>query len=118
MEVCEKFLGNRRARNYTSLIANMMKAFEQLEINITIKMHCLICHIDRFKQNNGSYSDEQGERFHQEIMEIEKHYKGKEMTNGLARYCWSLIRETNVVHKRQKSYNKKTKYFNIAANQP
>ena len=34
---------------------------------MSIKMHYLFSHIDRFPENLGAMSDEQGERFHQDI---------------------------------------------------
>lgn len=42
-----------------------------------------------------------------DIKETEKYYKGKDMVNGLARYCWTLNRE-NDDHKQD--YNKKINF--------
>lgn len=113
-KVCTKFLGNERAPDYKHLINEMMASYQDLCINITIKMHTLICHLDLFKESCGAFSDEQGERFHQDLKTNEEDYAGKDMTKGLGRYCWKLIRETeSEKHKRQASYNKKTKYFYV-----
>lgn len=111
--VCESFLGNYRHPNYKQFIENLMESYKNLDISVTIKMHSLISHLDKFK-DCGKFSDEQGERFHQDIMGIEKDYKGKDMVKGLGRYCWSLIRESDPqAHKRQSSYDKKMKYFQV-----
>lgn len=110
--VCKGFLGNKRDINHTDLIRKMMESFEKLGINITIKMHSLICHLDIFKESCGAYSDEQGERFHQDLKKNEADYAGKNMARGLARYCWKLIRETDPdTHRRQASYGKKINFF-------
>lgn len=112
--VCRNFLGNRRASNYQEMIKEMMEHYEKLNINITIKMHTLICHLDKFRASCGAFSDEQGERFHQDLKTNEQHYAGKDMAKGLGRYCWTLIRETNPeAHKRQSHYDKKTKVFYV-----
>lgn len=110
--VCEGFLGNKRASNYQELIKKMMCCYQKLDINITIKMHSLICHLDLFKSSCGKFSDEQGERFHQDIKRNEDIYKGHSMVNGLGTYCWSLVRETDpAIYKRKASYDKKTNFF-------
>jgi len=36
-----------------------------------IKLHFLCSHLDHFPENRGDLSDEQGERFHQDISEME-----------------------------------------------
>ena len=47
--------------------------------NMSLKIHFLHSHLEFFSENLGSVSDEQGERFHQDISLMEKRYKG----NGL-----------------------------------
>jgi hypothetical protein len=34
--------------------------------------------------------DEHGERFHQDVMTMEKRYQGKWTSSKLAEYCWTL----------------------------
>ncbi|GBO06476.1 hypothetical protein AVEN_130197-1 [Araneus ventricosus] len=50
--------------------------------------------IECFPENLGAYSDEQGERSHQDVRDIERRYQGKWAVNMLADYCWMLRRET------------------------
>ena len=57
--VVKNFLGNNKARNYTELV-NMQTAFRNLGCNRSIKMHYLFSHKDRFPENVGPMSDEQG----------------------------------------------------------
>ena len=57
-----------------------------------------------FPENLGQLSDEQGERFHQEISTVEKRFARKSQVRMLANYCWSLKRETDdSSHKRKRS---------------
>lgn len=111
-QVCANFLGNNRAHNYEEIIKNMATSYQKLGINITIKLHSLICHLDQFKDNCGKFSDEQGERVHQTLKQLENDYKGKNMANGLGLYCFRLIREKDPDdHKRKAVYKNKTGYF-------
>ena len=47
-------------------------AYKALECNMSLKNHFLDSHLDFFPENIGAVSDEHGERFHQDIMHIEK----------------------------------------------
>ena len=57
--VVKNFLGNNKAINYAELVNNMLTAFRNLGCNMSIKMHYLFSHMDRFPENLGSMSDEQ-----------------------------------------------------------
>ena len=63
--VVQSFLGNSRADNYVELVQNMLTCFHAL--GCRIKVHYFHGHLDRFPPNLGIVSDEQGERFHQDI---------------------------------------------------
>jgi len=91
--VVKNFLGNYKADNYAELVSNMLIAFRNLGCHMSIKMHYLFSHMDRFPENLGSMSDEQGERFHQEIMEMETRYRGRWDVVMMADYCWTLKRD-------------------------
>ncbi|GBP61598.1 hypothetical protein EVAR_27485_1 [Eumeta japonica] len=39
-----------------------------------IKLHMLHSHLEEFKDNMGAYSEEQGERFRQDVMDFEQRY--------------------------------------------
>ena len=73
----KNFLGNNKARNYAELVNNMLTAFKNLGCNMSVKMHYLFSHMDRFPENLGSMSDKQGERFHQDLKEMETRYLGR-----------------------------------------
>ncbi|KYQ46751.1 hypothetical protein ALC60_14272, partial [Trachymyrmex zeteki] len=45
------------------------------------------------KEVLGDFSEEQGERFHQDIKEMERRYQGRWDINMMAEFCWTLKRE-------------------------
>ena len=61
----------------------MLSAFRHLGCKMSITMHILFSHLDKFPDNLGAVSDEQGERFHQDLMAIENATK----VDGIA-ICW------------------------------
>ena len=91
--VVKNFLGNNKARNYAEPVNNVLTAFRNLGCNMSIKMHYLFSHMDRFPENLGSVSDDQGERFHQDLKEMETRYQGHWDAVMTADYCWNLKRD-------------------------
>ncbi len=92
-EVVSNFLGNRKAENYQELVENLMAAYCRLGCNMSIKMHFLNSHLARFPDNLGAMSDEQGERFHQDMKTMEMRYQGRGDATMMADYCWCLKRD-------------------------
>lgn len=95
IEVIKHFLGNKRAENYKAIIAELLEAFRIMKVNMSLKIHFLYDHLDYFPDNLGDFSDEHGERFHQELALIEQRYKGKDYRHMMAEYCWSICRSTS-----------------------
>ena len=91
--VVKYLLGNKKARNYAELVTNMPTAYRTLGCNMSIKMHYLHSHMDWFPENLGSMIDEQGERFHQDMKEMETRYQGRCYAVMMADYCWTLKRD-------------------------
>ena len=107
--VVKNFLSNNKASNHEELIANMLYAFKNLESNMSIKMHYLFSHMDRFPENLGAMSDEQGERFHQDLKEMETRYQGRWDAAMMTDYCWTLKRDiSSAEHSRM---SKKRKFI-------
>ena len=105
--VVKNFLGNNKALNYADLVSNMLIAFKNLGCNMSIKMHYLFSHMDRFPENLGSMSDEQGERFHQDIKEMESRYQGRWDAVMMADYCWTLKRDLPTIQYSRTSTKRK-----------
>jgi len=65
--VTTNFLGNERAEDYPALVRRLLRAYRAAGVNMSLKIHVLAAHPDRFPPNCGAYSDEHGERFHQTL---------------------------------------------------
>jgi hypothetical protein len=118
-EVISKFLGNNKDPDYKNIVQKMLNNFKNMGCLMNLKMHFLNSHIDYFPENLGHFSEEQGERFHQDIKDMEKRYQGIWDDHMMADYCWCLKRDTRKSHKRRSirrsfeikkiCYSKKTK---------
>ncbi|GFU20210.1 uncharacterized protein TNCV_3393351 [Trichonephila clavipes] len=108
------FLGNKKDPNYKALVAELLQNYKILGCNMSIKVHFLHSHLDYFPENLGAVSEEQGERFHQDIKEMERRYQGRWNVNMMADYCWMLKRENSQEHSRKstkRSFDGKGKRF-------
>ena len=65
--VVKGFLENRRAQNYEDHANNLLRSYQTLGCNMSLKVHFLHSHLDFFPENCGAVNDEHGERFHQDI---------------------------------------------------
>ena len=75
-------------KNFTNHMNEIEKVACQSVKNL--KLHFLHTHLDYFPENLGDFSEEQGERFHQDISEMEKRYQGRWVVNMKADFCWTL----------------------------
>ncbi|CAH0547049.1 unnamed protein product [Brassicogethes aeneus] len=62
--VIQNVLGIHRAENWSVLIEEMIHAFHKINVSMSLKVHFLHCHIDKFAEQSPCESDEHGERFH------------------------------------------------------
>src|SRR5678816_3051966 len=90
--VVQNFLGNHKSANYVELVQKMLSDFKNLNANMSIK---------------GYYSEEQGERFHQDIKVMEERYQGRWDTHMMADYCWSIQRDCPHSAHRRQSYRQR-----------
>ena len=72
VSVTKNSLGNTKADNHVHLINNMLEKFKKLNVHISVEIHFLFSHLDRFPENLGVVSDEQGERCPQDIKVIKQ----------------------------------------------
>lgn len=110
-DVVNGFLGNTKSPKYKLLISKLFTAYKNMGCRMSIKMHLLHAHLDVFPANLGAVSDEQGERFHQDIAVIEHRYQGRWDEAMMGEYCWFLHRDNeNYVYKRKSNFelNKST----------
>ncbi|CAH0547293.1 unnamed protein product [Brassicogethes aeneus] len=111
--VVDNFLGNKKADNYKEIVAEMISAFDDMKVHMSLKIHFLHAHLDYFPPNLGDFSDEHGERFHQDILTIEKRFKGKDVRHLLDEYCWSIVRDSEAIYNRQ---TKRPKFYSNILN--
>ena len=71
------FLGNHKPEDYKKLAKSMIHSYEALGSRMSVKIHFLHSHCNYFPANLGTYTEEQGERFHQDICEMECRYQGR-----------------------------------------
>ncbi len=114
-KVAQNFLGNNKADNYRVLVSKLLASYQNQGVNMSLKIHMLHSHLDFFPPNLGDLSDEQGERFHQEMLKMEKRYQGRWDPNMMGDYCWRLQRDKKVSYKRKSTFaiNKCTKKLAI-----
>ena len=79
MNAVKIFLGKTKAPNYKELVETLLTSLHQLRANMSINLHFLHSHLVCFLENLGNVSDQRGERFHQDISDIEVRYQG----------CWN-----------------------------
>ena len=103
VDFMKNFLGNKKAGNHEDIVGNMLSAFRHLGCKMSIKVHFLFSHLDKFPDNLGAVSDEQGERFYQDLMAVEDRYQGRWDRHMLADYCWSIKRDCPAMVYKRKS---------------
>lgn len=103
VDVQRNLLGNHKAPDYEEKARNLVRRFFEIGGNMSVKLHFIASHIDEFPDNCGDYSEEMGERFHQDLKTMEDRYKGRWDVAMLADYCWNLT-----THKRKATHKRKS----------
>ena len=88
------FLGNNKAPEYEEGVSNLIESYEEMGCRMSFKIHFLRSHLDFFPENIGAVSDEQGERFHKGINNMETRYQGFWNEDVMADHCCILYRDT------------------------
>ena len=101
--VVKNFLGNRKTLNYREIVGKLLESYQLMGCNMSLKIHFLDSHPDFFPDNLGAVSDENGERFHQDISVLEKRYQGERSARMPSDYCWTLKRDVPDAKHRRKS---------------
>jgi hypothetical protein len=58
--VVKGFLGNRRAQNYEEPVNNLLRSYQRLGCNMSLKIHFLHSHLNFSPEHCGAVSDEHG----------------------------------------------------------
>ncbi|GBP10915.1 hypothetical protein EVAR_5488_1 [Eumeta japonica] len=88
------FFGHRKSDGYIQHVEQLLIHFRQLKCNMSIKLYYLNSHLYYFPENFGDLSEEQGDRFHQDIRTMEERYLRYWNVNMMADYCWSTQNST------------------------
>ena len=106
VSVIREFLGNTKSSNYWILVDVILQNFQALGARMSIKLHYLFSHLDYFPRNLGDVSEEQGERFHQDIWTMGERYQSRWDIHMMADYYWTLIRDCTKQSHKRKSYKR------------
>src|SRR5215469_12926628 len=93
LEVVRGFLGKHKAENYVELVQTLVRKYHEMGCRMALQDHILDAHLDKFKENMGAFSEEQGERFHQDILDFEGYYQGQYNENMMGDYIWGRSRK-------------------------
>ncbi|GBN17383.1 hypothetical protein AVEN_39644-1 [Araneus ventricosus] len=73
-DVVQRVLWNTKDPLFKTIVQRMLTAHEAQGCKMSLKIHFLHSHIDCFPETLGAYNEEQGERFHQDVRNIERRY--------------------------------------------
>ena len=82
--VVKNFFGNCKTPSYASIIQDFLSSYKNLVARLSLKVRFLHSQLDFFAQKMGVITEKHGERFHQEIKEMENRYQGRITKNMLA----------------------------------
>lgn len=89
-----RFLGMNKKDNYQQLIEEVLHNYQNFGCWMSLKIHIVHSHLDFLPDNLGTVSNEQGERFNQDISNMEQCYEGRWYPAMMGDYC--------TVHKRKR----------------
>lgn len=96
-DIATNVLGKSVTTDWREKVDSLMSSYQNMGCpNVTIKMHLLFKHKDKYEPYIGTFSDEHGERLHQEMEQIEKRYGRNFNKEMIAEYVWSLKRDTEI----------------------
>jgi hypothetical protein len=86
-EVVKNYRCDIKRHLHKEIVRNMLDKFKLLGCNMSLKLHFLASNLGYFLPNLGAVSEEQGERFHQDLKDVERRYQGRWDVNMMADYC-------------------------------
>ena len=105
--IVKNFVSITKADNYKESVEDMLYNFQNLGVKMSKKIYYLFFHFNRFPENLGDLSKEQGKRFHQDINVMEERYQGRCGTHMMADYCCNLQRYRPLASHTRKSYKRR-----------
>jgi hypothetical protein len=77
-------LGNVKAENYKELVEDLLKAYQTMGCNMSLKFYFLHSHLDFFPPNLGAMSVDHGKRFHHDISTMAQNIRRKVIKERLS----------------------------------
>lgn len=74
-----------------ALVTEMFRCFHLLGCNFPLKLHLLFSHLNMVPDNVDDFSDQHGERFHQQFKKVEDDFKAAPKENMLGQWCCQAI---------------------------
>ena len=71
-----QFFGKFQVKFASRRCFELLAAYKEMGCRMSLKMLFRHSHLEFFPENLGAVSDEQGERFHQDIQAMEERYRG------------------------------------------
>jgi len=72
VSVFNGFPGKHKTENYREFVDELVDAHQRMACSMSLNVHVARAHLDKFIDNMGSYSEEQGERFHQNARSLDE----------------------------------------------
>ena len=70
--VINNFLGNTKSRNYKHMVSTMLQNFQEMKVNMLLKIHILHSHLEFFPENLVAVSDEHGKDFIKKSLKLKR----------------------------------------------
>jgi hypothetical protein len=104
--VVKNFLGNKKAHNYTQIVEDMLFHYNRLGCNMSVNVYYLHSHLDLFPEKLRDLSEEEGDRFHQDMKTMKARYQERWDAHMMPDYCWKLMRNCRGRSHSRKSYKR------------
>jgi hypothetical protein len=93
--VCTNFLGNHRAKNYREIVSEMLKCFQVMKCNMSLKLHLLDAYLDFFQKKTREKLVMNTVKDFTKTFPSWRNGSWEDKNCGmLAEYCWPIVRET------------------------
>jgi hypothetical protein len=102
--ICKDFLRNHKAANYLDVVQDLLTLYTSCGMQHESEIPLSGITLGFFPRKPWRSQWQQGERFHQDIMFMEKLYQGKWTSSMLADYCRTLKMDVFDAKYRRKSY--------------
>jgi hypothetical protein len=90
LEVLQELLRKYKTAKDQDIVQDLLTSYRAMGCNMNLKIPYPDSHLKFFQENLDEASYEHGERFHQDILFVEKWYQGSWTSSIFADYCWTL----------------------------